>query len=81
MSPRGQIAFDPDNPDLMLVGTGDGVWLSRDAGEHWGQCDGPTGDVLGFAVDRTSPPDAAVSSSPPPPRGSGAPMTAAAPGP
>jgi len=60
VSPRGQIAFDPDNPDFMLVGTWDGVWLSRDAGEHWGQCDGPTGDVLGFAVDRTSPPDARV---------------------
>ncbi len=59
-TPTGQIALDPDDPSLMLTGAGDRVWISRDAGNHWEQCDGPTGEAVGFFIDRTSPPQARV---------------------
>jgi photosystem II stability/assembly factor-like uncharacterized protein len=51
----GEIALDPDNPSLMLTGGWEGVWLSRDAGNHWTQCKGLTGEALSFAFDRSSP--------------------------
>lgn len=51
----GEIAIDPDNPSLMLAGASDGAWISRDAGNHWVRCEGPTGEALSFCVDRTSP--------------------------
>lgn len=53
----GEIAFDPDRPALMLTGTWEGVYLSRDEGRHWRRCEGPSGEALSFFVDRTSPPD------------------------
>jgi len=50
----GAIAINPDDPKLMLVGTRNGrCWVSRDAGEKWAQCQGPTGEVIGFHFDRT----------------------------
>jgi photosystem II stability/assembly factor-like uncharacterized protein len=59
-TPRGEIAFDPDDPSLMLVGTYDGAYLSRDAGRRWEKCDGPSAEALSFFVDRTSPRDARI---------------------
>ena len=56
----GEIAFDPDNPSLILTGGWEGVFISRDAGNHWEACDGPTGEPLSFAVDRSSPTEARV---------------------
>jgi len=51
---RGEIAINPDNPKEILVGTRDGrCWLSRDAGETWFPCQGPTGNIIGFCFDRT----------------------------
>lgn len=50
----GEIAFDPEQPSLMLAGAQDKVWLSEDAGQHWRACEGPTGEAVGFFVDRTS---------------------------
>jgi photosystem II stability/assembly factor-like uncharacterized protein len=56
--PYGVIALDPDSPSLMLAGSDDGLSLSRDAGETWSKCEGPTGRVVGFFFDRTSPQEA-----------------------
>jgi photosystem II stability/assembly factor-like uncharacterized protein len=53
---QGEIAINPSNPDLMLVGTRSGRCnLSRDAGRTWAPCSGPTGQVIGFHFDRTRP--------------------------
>jgi photosystem II stability/assembly factor-like uncharacterized protein len=57
-SPHGEIAFDPDDPSLMLVGTWDGAYISRDGGRQWEKCDGTSGQGVSFFVDRTSPRDA-----------------------
>ncbi len=59
-TPHGEIAFDADDPSLMLVGTRDGIYISRDGGRHWKKCDGPTGEAISFFVDRTSPREARV---------------------
>ena len=53
--PNSEIALDPDDPSLMLAGSGEGVSLSRDAGQTWTKCEGPTGRAVGFFFDRTSP--------------------------
>ena len=51
----GEIAIDPSNPDVMLVGTRNNrCRLSRDAGLTWTRCDGPQGQLLGFHFDNTS---------------------------
>jgi photosystem II stability/assembly factor-like uncharacterized protein len=51
----GEIAINPSDPSLMLVGTRSGQCrLSRDAGLTWVACPGPQGQVLGFHFDRTS---------------------------
>lgn len=51
----GQIAINPSDPNIMLVGTRNGrCSLSRDAGVTWTACRGPEGAVLGFHFDRTS---------------------------
>jgi len=51
----GEIAINPSDPDLMLVGARNGTcWLSRDAGTTWTICNGPNGQVIGFHFDRTS---------------------------
>lgn len=50
----GEIALNPENTRTMLVGTRNGhCWLSRDAGNTWAQCPGPTGEVIAFHFDRT----------------------------
>ncbi|MBN2563292.1 MAG: hypothetical protein JXQ75_20420 [Phycisphaerae bacterium] len=51
----GEIAIDPSEPLVMLVGTRNGrCRISRDAGATWVACDGPLGQVVGFHFDRTS---------------------------
>ncbi len=52
---RGEIAIDPGAPKLMLVGAGEDVWLSSDAGASWTKCAGPSGEAVGFHFDRGSP--------------------------
>jgi photosystem II stability/assembly factor-like uncharacterized protein len=54
---QGEIAIDPQNPSFMLVGAGEAVFRSRDAGLTWFRCAGPQGDLLGFHFDRTRPSD------------------------
>ena len=50
----GEIAINPSDPNIMLVGTGnERCWLSRDGGVTWTACNGPAGQVLGFHFDRT----------------------------
>lgn len=52
---RGEIAVDAGKPDFMLVGAGDKVHRSRDAGRSWSECKGVTGEAVGFHFDKTSP--------------------------
>ena len=48
----GEIAINPSNPSIMLVGTRNGrCQLSRDAGATWATCEGPQGKVIGFHLD------------------------------
>jgi photosystem II stability/assembly factor-like uncharacterized protein len=48
-----EIALNPSDPNLMLVGTRNSrCWLSRNAGLTWTVCPGPQGQVLGFHFDR-----------------------------
>ncbi len=56
--PRGvcEIAIDPGDPSLMLVGYDDGAFVSKDAGATWTRCQGLPGRVVGFHFDQTSPP-------------------------
>jgi len=50
----GEIAINPSDANVMLVGTRNGqCWLSRDAGTAWTACNGPDGQVIGFHFDRT----------------------------
>jgi len=55
---RGLILIDPDNPSLMLAGSGSGgAVISRNGGKSWETAGGVRGgDVLGFHFDRTSAP-------------------------
>ena len=49
----GEIALNPSDPKAMLAGTRNGhCWLSRDGGETWSECTGPSGKVIGFHFDR-----------------------------
>ena len=51
----GEIAINPCDPKVMLVGTREGpCHRSRDGGVTWAPCDGPRGPVLGFHFDRTA---------------------------
>jgi photosystem II stability/assembly factor-like uncharacterized protein len=51
-SPSGEIAINPSDPSVMLVGTRDGrCQLSHNAGETWTACSGPQGKVIGFHFD------------------------------
>lgn len=54
---RGEIAIDPENPNLMMAGAGTGIFRSWDAGRTWTKCDGPTGEPLSFHFDQTTAPD------------------------
>ena len=51
----GEIAVNPADPKMILVGarTG-GCRLSRDAGKTWTACQGPAGQVIAFHFDRTA---------------------------
>ncbi len=50
----GEIAINPSDPEVMLVGTRNGkCGLSRDGGATWSLCNGPQGQVIGFHFDRT----------------------------
>ncbi len=50
----GEIALDPSDPNVMLVGTRGGrCHVSRDAGATWTVCDGPQGQAIGFHFDRS----------------------------
>lgn len=50
----GEIAINPSDPNIMLVGTRrDQCQLSRDAGVTWTPCGGPGGQVIGFHFDNT----------------------------
>ena len=50
----GEIAIDPSDPNVLLVGMrSGGCQLSRDAGHTWTQCSGPAGQVIAFHFDRT----------------------------
>jgi photosystem II stability/assembly factor-like uncharacterized protein len=51
----GEIAINPSDPSIMLVGTRNGrCRLSRDAGVTWTVSPGPQGQVIGFNFDRTN---------------------------
>ncbi len=51
----GEIAINPPDPNIMLVGTRNSkCWLSRNAGSTWTACNGPNGQVIGFHFDRTN---------------------------
>jgi len=51
----GEIAINPRDPNVMLVGAGNGrCFLSRDAGATWTACNGPEGQMIGFHFDCTS---------------------------
>jgi len=50
----GEIAINPADPKLLLVGLGSGGCArSRDGGVTWQACVGPSGRVIGFHFDRT----------------------------
>ena len=50
----GEIAINPDDPNVMLAGTRGGrCALSRDAGVTWVTSSGPTGQLIAFHFDRT----------------------------
>ena len=50
----GEIAINPADPNVMLVGLGrGGCARSRDGGRTWQSCAGPTGRVMAFHFDRT----------------------------
>ncbi len=48
------MAMDADNPNLMLVGYDNGVFVTRDGGKRWIHGRGLQGEVRGFHIDRTS---------------------------
>jgi photosystem II stability/assembly factor-like uncharacterized protein len=51
----GEIAINPSDPNIILVGTRNSkCWLSRNAGVTWTACNGPTGQVIEFHFDRTN---------------------------
>jgi photosystem II stability/assembly factor-like uncharacterized protein len=52
---QGEIAIDPEDPNLMFVGADRQVWRSDDSGQRWNKVDSPHGTVIGFHFDRTSP--------------------------
>ena len=51
----GEIAINPSDPNIMLVGTRNSkCWLSQNAGVTWTECNGPNGQVIGFHFDCTN---------------------------
>jgi photosystem II stability/assembly factor-like uncharacterized protein len=51
---NGEIAINPSDPKVMIVGTRDGKCaLSRDGGNTWTLCSGPEGQLIRFHFDNT----------------------------
>ncbi len=51
---QGEIAINPAQPQVMLVGTRGGpCCVSRDAGATWTECRRPVGPAIGFHFDQT----------------------------
>jgi photosystem II stability/assembly factor-like uncharacterized protein len=54
---KNSIAFDPNNPDTLYVGTNDGAYISLDSGKTWNQInEGLVNStvVYSIAVDKDS---------------------------
>jgi photosystem II stability/assembly factor-like uncharacterized protein len=49
------IAFDPGDPQSLLIADRRGIWRSRDGGSRWRKSGAIAGRVLGFHFDQTSP--------------------------
>jgi hypothetical protein len=47
-TPTGEIYVSPEDPSVVFTGVDDAVYMSRDAGNHWEKCNGPTGAAVGF---------------------------------
>ena len=47
----GEMAVDPDEGKVLLVGTDRGAWISQDGGRTWGHCQGVQGDVVGMYIE------------------------------
>jgi len=52
-----EMALDPEGDALILVGAGDGAFLTRDSGATWEKCPGVAGRVARFYIDPASPPE------------------------
>ncbi|MBI2898902.1 MAG: hypothetical protein HYY17_01845 [Planctomycetes bacterium] len=50
-APRGEVAVDPANPDVMFAGAEDGAFRSLDGGRTWKRCDGVKGAAVSFFVE------------------------------
>ncbi len=62
-SPRGamgEIAIDQGQPNRMICGTQEGVWVSNDGGTTWTKGTGTSGRYLSFHFDQTSPAQARI---------------------
>ncbi len=56
----GEIAINPSDPNLMLIGTRNGrCQVSHDAGVTWAVCTGPQGQVIGFHFTHVAQPPSA----------------------
>lgn len=49
--PHGEICINPSDPSKIMVGAGDSVFLSTNAGSSWDKCTGPSGYPLAFHFD------------------------------
>src|SRR5690348_15156487 len=50
----GEISINPENPSVLIAGTGnERCSISKDGGQSWTACSGPKGRVIGFHFDRT----------------------------
>lgn len=56
-TPKGilEMALDPAGERLMIVGTDDGAYVSRDRGGAWTKCGDVSGSAVGLYVDPGSP--------------------------
>jgi photosystem II stability/assembly factor-like uncharacterized protein len=50
----GEMAVDPDEGQVLLVGTDKGAWISHDGGQSWQHCAGVKGSVVGIYMDPAS---------------------------
>lgn len=59
----GPIAIDAANPSRMMVGAGESVYRSIDAGRTWTRCEGPRGSALSIHFDQARPSTVVVGTS------------------